>query len=67
MKKYKCPCCENKTLSEKPPGTFEICEICGWEDDDLQYNNPNYTGGANLLSLNQAREYFRKYNTKYRK
>jgi len=55
MKKYMCPCCENLTLNEQPPGTFEICELCGWEDDAWQFRNPDCEGGANQLSLNQAR------------
>ena len=58
MKKYKCPCCENLTLSEEPPGTFEICSLCGWEDDAVQFIDPDYEGGANTLSLNQARKLF---------
>ena len=58
MKKYKCPCCENLTLSEEPPGTFEICSLCGWEDDEVQFIDPDYEGGANKLSLNQARKLF---------
>lgn len=61
MEMYKCPCCGNLTLTECPPGSYEICSICGWEDDDYQYNNPDYDGGANILSLNAARkEYFEK-------
>ncbi len=52
-KKYKCPCCGKMTLSEPPPGTYEICSACKWEDDEAQYNNPDYEGGANQLSLNQ--------------
>jgi hypothetical protein len=53
---YPCPCCKYLTLSEKPPGTFEICEVCGWEDDNVQFEDPNYAGGANSVSLNQARK-----------
>lgn len=60
MKKYRCPCCGNFSLSEEPPGTFEICSICNWEDDLAQYHDPNYDGGANSLSLNQAREQYLK-------
>jgi len=51
MKKYHCPCCGYRTLEEKPPGTYEICEICFWEDDEIQYRDPDYEGGANELSL----------------
>ena len=59
--KYKCPCCENNTLYEKPPGTFEICPICNWEDDVVQYNDPTYAGGANEMCLNDARRKYRAY------
>jgi hypothetical protein len=58
-KKFQCPCCGYFTLDEKPPGTFEICPVCYWEDDDVQFNNPNYVGGANGISLNQARKNYR--------
>lgn len=54
--KYKCPCCKNRTLLEEPPGTYQVCPICKWEDDELQYYNPDYKGGANKTSLNEARK-----------
>lgn len=57
-KKYACPCCGYFTLSEQPPGTFEICPVCYWEDDNVQYDDPNYSGGANKVSLSKARENF---------
>ena len=56
--KYKCPCCKNRTLLEKPPGTYQICSICKWEDDEIQYYNPDYKGGANKESLNEARQIY---------
>ena len=34
----------------------EICPVCGWEDDKFQRNHPDFDGGANVMSLNQARE-----------
>ena len=37
-------------------GSYEICRQCNWEDDPVQYNNPDYEGGANIPSLNQARK-----------
>ena len=55
IKKYECPCCGYLTLEKEPPGTYEICPVCFWEDDPLQYDNPDYKGGANKNSLNQCR------------
>lgn len=60
-KKYECPCCKYSTLDEKPPGTFEICPVCYWEDDNVQYDDPDYEGGANDVSLNKARENYIKF------
>ncbi|MBR2565522.1 MAG: hypothetical protein IKE29_12975 [Paenibacillus sp.] len=59
--KYACPCCEYLTLSEDPPGTFEICPVCYWEDDNLQYSDPERLGGANSISLREARKNFKKH------
>ncbi|ARK32564.1 CPCC family cysteine-rich protein [Halalkalibacter krulwichiae] len=56
--KYTCPCCGYKTLEEELTDTFEICEICFWEDDGLQFQNPDYEGGANEVSLRQAQKNF---------
>jgi hypothetical protein len=54
-----CPCCGELTLAEAPTGTYEICAVCGWEDDNVQFRDPDSTGGANELSLNQARARYR--------
>jgi hypothetical protein len=48
-----CPCCGNKTLTER--NNYEICEVYGWEDDDIQSDDPDFTDGANHISLNEAR------------
>jgi len=58
-KKYPCPCCGYYTLNDKP-GSFEICPVCYWEDDNIQYVKPDYEGGANGISLNKARENYKK-------
>jgi hypothetical protein len=39
------------TRSEPDHGTFEICPVCNWEDDDVQFNNPDFRGGANQKAL----------------
>ena len=59
MIKYACVCCGELTMEEQPPGTYQICPVCGWEDDKVQFKHPDLEGGANELSLNQARERFR--------
>lgn len=56
--KYTCPCCGYKTLEEEPPGTYGICSICYWEDDPVQFNDQDYEGGANEVSLRQAQKNF---------
>lgn len=50
---FECPCCNEKTLTD--PGHYDICSNCGWEDDPIQRGDPDYTGGANEMSLNEAR------------
>ncbi len=49
--KYTCPYCGYKTLNEEPAGTYYICEICAWEDEGVQFYNPDFEGGANEVSL----------------
>jgi Cysteine-rich CPCC len=59
--KYACHCCGYKVLDEEPLGTFEVCDICYWEDDRLQLANPDSPGGANPVSLRQAQQNFRAF------
>lgn len=46
-----CPVCGKTTFSE----IWEICPVCGWEHDRVQERFPAFAGGANRLSLNQAK------------
>jgi hypothetical protein len=59
--KYRCPCCGCKTLDEPPPHSFEVCDVCLWQDDGQQFDRPDLRGGANSVSLNEARANFRKF------
>lgn len=52
-----CPCCGQHFFTEKD--AYEICPVCGWEDDPLQRREPDFAGGANELSLKDAK---RKYH-----
>lgn len=59
--KYKCPCCGCYTFLEEPRGNYDICPVCYWEDDPIQAEDPDYEGGANTVSLNKARENYKKF------
>lgn len=55
---HKCPICGKYEFSDN--GSFDICPYCGWEDDDIQLEDPNYEGGANDFSLNKYKEQYQK-------
>jgi hypothetical protein len=55
---FACPCCHQLTLGEA--GGWEICDACGWEDDPAQELHPEIAGGANGMSLLEARSNFQK-------
>lgn len=57
-KGYPWPCCGYLTMDNSEPGSFDICPVCSWKDDDVQFNNINYAGGANEESLKEARDNF---------
>ena len=66
VNQYPCPCCGYLTLDEKPPGTYEICKVCFWEDDNVQFDDPSFEGGANKESLIQSRANFRSFGASSR-
>jgi hypothetical protein len=58
---FTCPCCGHRALDEEPPGTFEVCSICFWEDDAIQFRDPDYRGGANIVALREAQDNVRRF------
>ena len=56
-----CPCCGYPTLDTA--GTYEICELCGWEDDgQTEAQADEVWGGPNHHhSLRSARQNFKRY------
>lgn len=51
--RFPCPCCGHLVFDE-PPGSYDICGICFWEDDAVQLRWPDWAGGANRPSLIEA-------------
>lgn len=60
--KYNCHCCGCFTLDE----AFgeDICDVCFWHDNVVQSDDPDYAGGANTMSLNEARAAYKKCGAK---
>lgn len=55
--KKKCACCGKETLDAD--STYDICPVCGWENDELQEDDPDLHGGANKMSLNEAKRAYK--------
>jgi hypothetical protein len=55
-----CPCCDYLTIDKS--GDFDICPVCGWEDDGLNPEKPEHLdagrGGPNGMTLRQGRKKF---------
>lgn len=39
----------------------DICPICFWENDPIQNDNEKYVGGANDISLSEAKANYQKF------
>lgn len=62
---WPCPVCGEEIIRHH----HDICGVCGWELDIIQVDDPDYWGGANILSLNDAKKAFasfREENPSYR-
>jgi hypothetical protein len=54
---FPCPCCGYLVFTG-PPGTYDVCPICAWEDDASQLRFPKLEGGANGSSFLEAQKHF---------
>ncbi|ASU78846.1 hypothetical protein CDG81_11780 [Actinopolyspora erythraea] len=52
-----CPCC-GYLVHDSPPGSYDICRVCFWEDDLVQLRWPWYIDGANSESLVEAQNQY---------
>ncbi|MGZ9817684.1 CPCC family cysteine-rich protein [Peribacillus simplex] len=41
-------------MDKEPTETYDICKICFWEDDGVQYSAPDEEGGAKIPSSESA-------------
>ncbi len=55
-----CPCCGSVEVPKGEAGLYYVCTNCGWENDEIQRDKPDYDGGANRMSLNEAKEAYKK-------
>jgi hypothetical protein len=59
----KCPVCGYYTLDADE--AYNICSVCNWEDDPIQFDDPDFWGGANELSLNDyKKQWIKDHNVK---
>lgn len=49
---YKCKLCGLGNIDY----TEDICPICGWQDCNYLFNNPNEFGGPSILTFNQYKK-----------
>lgn len=53
IESLRCPICGKYYFPMRR--SYEICPVCGWEDDPVQRGDEEYTGGANHMSVLEAR------------
>lgn len=53
--KYPCPVCGEMFLDE-PMWSFDLCPVCGWQEDGHQQLHPDDTGPNGKWTLNDARK-----------
>ncbi|MES0812436.1 CPCC family cysteine-rich protein [Roseibium sp. SCPC15] len=53
-----CKCCGYYTIGPEGDFSYEICPVCFWEADPVQNADPDYAGGVNVPSLNEAKKTF---------
>ena len=57
-KKFKCPCGGQETLSSNHLN--DVCSVCHWEDDYVQFVKTDFAGGANFFFLKEYRALYLK-------
>lgn len=58
---YPCPCCGAKEQMSSPVLSFDICQVCGWEDD----GEPDSPRNVNRMTISEARQRWQNGETLY--
>ena len=58
MIKHICAVCGGEVILDE----CNVCDVCGWEEDAVQEDDPDYSGGANRESLNDYKAAWEKRN-----
>lgn len=53
-----CPCCGYLTLTAAEPGSYEVCPVCHWTDDPVQFSDAASESESNPNTLEKARKNF---------
>ena len=56
--RHKCPVCGKFEFPHV--GSYDYCPVCGWQDDPIQEDEPDEDCCANQMSLNEAREAYKR-------
>ncbi|MDY2965187.1 MAG: CPCC family cysteine-rich protein [Megasphaera massiliensis] len=57
MAKHTCPVCGKYQFETW--NDMDICDVCDWCNDGVQESEPDYRGGANRMSLNEAKKAYK--------
>ena len=60
-----CPVCGQYVFAKD--NDYDICDVCMWENDGLQLDEPDLDGCANELSLNEYRVQWQEKQTQEKK
>lgn len=55
-----CPCCGYFTIDSNEV-IVDICDVCFWQYDSVAHDYPDRNIGANHISLNQARDNYKRF------
>ena len=52
---YPCYLCGEPHQNDIEKNSYNICEVCGWEDDGFQFDHPDETGANGTWTYREAK------------